>query len=66
MSDRYDSDTLTRAFVHTLVPIAFAYVLAHYFSLLALAGPGARLSDSDPLANGSNIFGTSGTQIDYA
>jgi len=65
VSSRYDRDTLTRTFVHTLVPISFAYVLAHYFSLLLWQGQAMVYLASDPLGNGSNIFGTSGYQIDY-
>ncbi len=65
VSDRYDADQLTRAFVHTLVPIGFAYVLAHYFSLLIWQGQAVGYLISDPLGDGSNLFGTSGYQIDY-
>jgi hypothetical protein len=65
VSSRYDSDTLTRAFAHTLVPIAFAYVLAHYFSLMLWQGQAMGSLISDPLGNGSDLFGTSGYQIDY-
>jgi hypothetical protein len=65
VSDRYDRHTLTRTFVHSLVPIAFAYVLAHYFSLLLWQSQAMVYLASDPLGNGSNLFGTSGFQIDY-
>jgi hypothetical protein len=65
VSRRYDVGELTRAFAHTLVPIAFAYVLAHYFSLLIWQGQAIGYLASDPLGNGSNLFGTSGYQIDY-
>jgi hypothetical protein len=65
VSQRYDSDTLTRTFAHTLVPIAFAYVLAHYFSLLLWQGQAVVPLSSDPLGTGANIFGTASYQIDY-
>jgi hypothetical protein len=65
VSDRYDLGELARAFAHTLVPIAFAYVLAHYFSLLLWQGQAIWYLASDPLGNGSNLFGTAGYQIDY-
>ena len=65
VSQRYDSDRLTRAFAHTLVPIAFAYVLAHYFSLLLWQGQAVIYLASDPLGNGANILGTVSYQIDY-
>jgi hypothetical protein len=65
VSARYDTGELTRAFAHTLVPIAFAYVLAHYFSLLLWQGQALGYLVSDPLGDGSNLFGTASYQIDY-
>jgi len=65
VSARYETATLYRNFAHTLVPIAFAYVLAHYFSLLLWNGQSIIYLASDPLGNGANLFGTSGYQIDY-
>lgn len=65
VSARYDAGELTRAFAHTLVPIAFAYVLAHYFSLLLWQGQAIGYLASDPLGDGSNLFGTAGYEIDY-
>ena len=56
---------LARIFGHTLVPIAFAYVLAHYFSLLIYQGQATAYLVSDPLGNGSDLFGTANVQIDY-
>jgi hypothetical protein len=53
-------------FAHTLIPIAFAYALAHYFSLLAYQGQAVGYLVSDPLGHGSNIFGTAHATIDYA
>lgn len=65
VSDRYSTDQLRRAFVHTLVPIAFAYILAHYFSYIVWQGQTMGYLVSDPLGNGANLLGTSGYQIDY-
>jgi hypothetical protein len=65
VSQEYDADRLTRTFAHSLVPIAFAYVLAHYFSLLLWQGQAIASLISDPLGNGANVFGTAGDQIDY-
>jgi hypothetical protein len=65
VSERYDSSTLIRTFAHTLVPIAFAYVLAHYFSLLIWQSQAMVYLASDPLGNGANLLGTSNYQIDY-
>lgn len=65
VSPGYDRDRLAHTFAHTLVPIAFAYVLAHYFSLLIWQGQAIGYLASDPLGNGANLFGTSTYQIDY-
>jgi hypothetical protein len=66
VSRRYSTTELSHSFAHTLVPIGFAYVLAHYFSLLIWQGQAIGYLASDPLGNGSNLFGTSSYQIDYA
>jgi hypothetical protein len=52
-------------FVHTLIPIAFAYVLAHYCSFLVYQGQALGFLVSDPLGRGSNLFGTAHATIDY-
>jgi len=65
VSFRYTRAELSRAFAHTLVPIGFAYVLAHYFSLLIWQGQAIGYLASDPLGNGANLFGTSSYRIDY-
>ena len=44
--------------MHTLVPIAAVYVIAHYFSLLAYNGQAIAYLASDPLGKGSDLFGT--------
>jgi hypothetical protein len=56
---------LGRRFVHSLIPIALAYVVAHYCSLLLYQGQAIGYLISDPLGHGSNIFGTADKTIDY-
>ena len=56
---------LAGRFAHTLVPIGLAYVVAHYFSLLAYEGQRVAYLVSDPLGTGANIFGTSSATVDY-
>lgn len=60
------SAELSRSFAHTLVPIAAAYVMAHYFSLLAYQGQAVAFLASDPLGHGSDLFGTASSSIDYS
>ena len=56
---------LSRRFVHSLIPIALAYVVAHYFSLLIYQGQAMAYLISDPLGHGSNLFGTATATINY-
>lgn len=49
---------LARMFVYSLVPIAFGYVLAHYFSLIIVVAPQMISLISDPFGLGWNLFGT--------
>jgi hypothetical protein len=57
---------VSRRFAHTLIPIAVAYVVAHYFSLLAYNGQDLWRLASDPLGHGSDLFGGAGRRIDYS
>jgi hypothetical protein len=56
---------LSASFVHSLVPIAFAYALAHYFSLLVFEGQSAIALASDPLGRGWDLFGTAGKAVNF-
>ena len=64
--DHRPTTTISRVFAHTLVPIAAAYVLAHYFSLLAYNGQAFAFLSSDPLGKGWDLFGTADGTINYA
>ena len=61
--DRRPLVLLARTYVHTLVPVAAAYVIAHYFSFLAYNGQAIVYLASDPLGKGWDLFGTAG-QLD--
>ena len=54
---------VARAFVYSLVPIALAYHLAHFFSFLLIQGQLVIPLSSDPFGYGWNIFGTAGYRI---
>jgi hypothetical protein len=56
---------LARRFAHSLIPIALAYVVAHYFSLLIYQGQALASLASDPLGDGSDLFGTASAGVDY-
>ncbi len=62
-----DRRTLWRGFAHALIPIAFAYLAAHYFSLFVYQEQ-AQFTYllSDPLGTGTtDLFGTAAYGIDY-
>jgi len=58
---------LRSGFAHTLIPIAFAYLVAHYFSLFVFQEQ-AQFTYllSDPLGTGTtDLFGTASSGIDF-
>ena len=57
---------LARKFAHAFIPIALAYLVAHYFSLVVYQEQ-AQFTYllSDPFGDGSDYFGTAGSGIDY-
>jgi hypothetical protein len=57
---------LSRRFAHTLIPIAAAYLVAHYFSMVAYDGQELWRLASDPLGDGSDLFGGAERGIDYS
>ena len=59
------AEALVGPFAHSLVPIALAYAVAHYFSLAVFEGQGALALASDPLGRGWDLFGTASWRIDY-
>ena len=61
----FDTRTLARAFVHSLVPIAAVYVAAHYLTFLIFEGQAIRYTASDPFGQGWDLFGWASTGIDY-
>ncbi|MEV5965399.1 hypothetical protein AB0L70_26755 [Kribbella sp. NPDC051952] len=57
---------LPGAFVHSLVPIAIGYAVAHYFSFAMFQGQEGLLLATDPFGRGWDLLGTDGMRIDYA
>ncbi len=56
---------LAGAFLASLVPIALAYAVAHYFSLLFYQAQSAVALASDPFGRGWDLFGTGGYLPDF-
>ena len=49
----------------SVIPIIVGYVAAHYLSYLVEIGTQTLVQASDPLSNGSNIFGTGTLTVPY-
>jgi hypothetical protein len=54
---------LAEAYVYTLVPIAIAYQVAHYYTYLLIQGQAIISHLSDPFGWGWDLFGTAGYEI---
>lgn len=54
------------AFVHSVVPVALGYVIAHYYTLFALEGQRALTKLGDPLSTGADWFGLDDLRPDPA
>ncbi|MEX2251331.1 MAG: hypothetical protein WD895_04570 [Acidimicrobiia bacterium] len=52
-------------FAHTLVPIALAYAVAHYLTLIIFEGQQLIAAVSDPFALGWDLFGTADRKVDF-
>jgi hypothetical protein len=59
--------TLAHAFAHCFIPIAFAFLVAHYFSFFVqqIQAQVTYLA-SDPLGRGWDLFGAAAYRIDFA
>jgi hypothetical protein len=53
------------AFAHSLIPIALAYFVAHYFTLFVFQSQDLIRLASDPFGNGSDWFGTADHAINF-
>ena len=62
----FSGPQLRRIFVHTLVPIAAVYVIAHYVSYLVHEGQAIQYLASDPFGQGWDIFGRASAAIDFS
>ena len=61
----WTSSRVGMRFAHTLVPIALAYALAHYLTLILFEGQQLIAAISDPFALGWDLFGTADRKVDF-
>jgi hypothetical protein len=54
---------LAGGYVYSLVPIAIAYQVAHYYTCLLIQGQGIISHLSDPFGWGWNLFGTADYEV---
>ena len=52
-------------FAFSVIPIVLGYILAHYLSYVVEIGTQTLILTSDPLSNGSNLFGTGTLTVPY-
>ena len=64
--DELSVSEIARAFVYSLVPIALAYNIAHFFTLLAIQGQLIIPLASDPFGYGWDLFGTAGLRRQHS
>jgi len=58
--------TVAKRFAHVLVPVGFAGMVAHSFTLILFEGQLVASTISDPFGLGWDLFGTAGRPIDYS
>src|SRR6185503_14927114 len=56
---------VARSFTHVLVPIGFALVVAHYFTVVVFEGQLLLSAASDPFGLGWDLFGTADRPVDF-
>ena len=52
-------------FAFSVIPIVVGYIVAHYLSFVVEIGTQTLIQASDPLSNGSNLFGTGTLAVPY-
>jgi hypothetical protein len=62
---KWTATEVARRFTHTLVPIALAYAVAHYLTLIIFEGQQLIAAVSDPFALGWDLFGTADRKVDF-
>ena len=56
---------LPAQFAFSVIPIIVGYIVAHYLSYFVEIGTQTLIQASDPLSNGSNLFGTGAWAVPY-
>ena len=59
----FTAGAVASSFAHSLVPIALAYAVAHYFTLVTFEGQLVWIQASDPFGFGWNTFGTANWRV---
>ena len=62
---KWTSHRVAQRFAHTLVPIALAYAVSHYFTLILFEGQQLIAVVSDPFGLGWDLFGTADYRVRF-
>jgi hypothetical protein len=62
---QWTASKVAARFAHTLVPIALAYAVAHYLTLIIFEGQQLISAVSDPFALGWDLLGTAERNVDF-
>ncbi|MDJ0394090.1 hypothetical protein QMK17_12200 [Rhodococcus sp. G-MC3] len=63
--DRQQRAKLPGNLAHSLIPIVFGYVVAHYLSYLVEMGQATAILLADPFGHGWNLFGQQNWEVSY-
>lgn len=66
LAGRDSGEPFSSELAHSVVPIALGYAVAHYYSLVVVAGQLTFIQLSDPLVRGDDWFGLGNRQPSYA
>lgn len=65
LGDDLGRASLPDRFAHSVVPIIVGYMVAHYLSYFVETGQQTLVQLSDPMGDGSNLFGTANWEVSY-
>jgi hypothetical protein len=66
LGDASSSRSMPAEFAHSIVPIAFGYLFAHYYSFFIIAGQTTIQQLADPLGTGADFFGLGDRGVSFA
>ena len=59
------TERIAQRFIHVLIPVAFSYIFAHFFTAVVFEGQLLLSTLSDPFGFGWDLFGTADRTVDF-